>query len=112
MASIPGAGLDVHELLKQAKKIDKKAKILVVKSVADPKPKPKPAEESNHQYHLWAFQPPVYEVPQWIHGPRGPVMVDVFNLYPKNHPFVHHPIYCNWCAGYSNIACGNCGRNS
>lgn len=119
MASIPGGGLDVHELLKQAKKIDKEATILVVKSAADPKPKPqpKPVEEPkplppDYQYRYWAIPAPVYEVPQWIHGPRGPVLVDRFNLYPRNHPYVHHPVYCDWCVGYTNIACGNCGRNN
>lgn len=114
VASIPGGGLDVHELLKQAKKIDKKANILVVKSAADPKPKPKPkpVEEpkplpSDYQYGYWASRAPVHEVPQWICGPVGPS-----NLLPRNHPFVHHPVYCNWCVGYVNIACGNCGRNN
>jgi hypothetical protein len=120
VVSIPGGGLDVHELLKQAKKIDKEAKILVVNSAADPKPKPKPkpVEEpkplpSDYQYGYWALRAPVHEVPQWIHGPRGPVLVvDALNLLPRNHPFVHHPVYCHWCVGYANVACGNCGRNN
>ncbi|KAG0607441.1 hypothetical protein M758_8G028700 [Ceratodon purpureus] len=103
----PNGGPDRKQLVKNLKKKthDKKAEILR-RTDSETKPStPKPTTTTTVVYTGYPYMGPGYLVP-W--PPSAPSSSSVIT----NPNYFQHPVRCHYCAGYSDIVCGNCGRGS